>query len=264
MVAYTHLTGIGQTLVTPPLLVTGTYTVFIESESAAKGASTATMEVLLDPGQALVVDGPTQEAIIGAAGGSAHLLFAGTVGQNLGLGVSGLAFTPAGDAAVAIYKPDAALLTAYTCAANAAPCGINLLNLPATGTYSVVVRAATGGTGRFGATLSSELPGSLVAGGAAVAVILDRPGRNARIAFAGSAGQTLRLSWSGVAIAGASVNALVSVIAPDGSTTGAVSIANGSVSTYDIPALPATGNYALFVDPPAGAALNATLRIVTR
>ena len=34
---YTHLTGAGQTLVTPPLPVTGTYTVFIEPESAAQG-----------------------------------------------------------------------------------------------------------------------------------------------------------------------------------------------------------------------------------
>ena len=59
LLVYTHLTGAGQTLVTPPLPVTGTYTVFIEPESAAQGAATATMEVLLDPGQALAIDGPT-------------------------------------------------------------------------------------------------------------------------------------------------------------------------------------------------------------
>ena len=155
-------------------------------------------------------------------------------------------------------------LAAYACTASAGGCGANLLNLPATGTYSVVVRPTTGATGRFGVTLSSEWAGTLAVGGPAVAVNLDRPGRNARIAFAGSAGQTLRLSWSGVAIAGAPGNAIVSVIAPGGSTMGAVLVANGTASTYDIPALPATGNYALFVDPPAGATLNATLRVVTR
>ncbi len=261
---FAHLSGAGQMLVTPALPVTGTYTVFIEPESAAKGAATATMEVLLDPGRALAVDGPTQDMTIGVAGGSARLLFAGTAGQNLGLGVSSFAFNPATDATVSVYKPDGVQLSAYPCTASAGGCGGNLVNLPATGTYGVVVRPTTGATGSFGVTLSSEWVGTLAVGGGAVAVNLDRPGRNARLAFSGSVGQTLRLSWSSVAIAGAPGNAIVSVIAPGGSTMSTVLVANGTASSYDIPALPATGSYALFVDPPAGATLNATLRVVTR
>jgi hypothetical protein len=222
------------------------------------------MELLLDPGRALAVDGPTQDMTIGVAGGSARLLFAGTAGQNLGLGVSNFALNPATDATVSVYKPDGAQLTAYTCTASAGGCGGNLINLPATGPYAFVVRPTTGATGSFGVTLSSEWVGTLAVGGSAVAVNLDRPGRNARLAFSGSAGQTLRLSWSGVAIAGAPGAAFVSVITPGGSALGTAVIGNGATSTYDIPALPATGNYALFVDPPAGATLNATLRIVTR
>ena len=53
------------------------------------------MEVLLDPGQALVTDGPTLDTTIAVAGGSARYLFAGVAGQNLGLGVSNLALNPA-------------------------------------------------------------------------------------------------------------------------------------------------------------------------
>ena len=45
---------------------------------------------------------------------------------------------------------------------------------------------------------------------------------------------------------------------------GTVLIAHGSVGGYDIPALPATGSYTVFVDPPAAATLNATLRLVAR
>ena len=45
---------------------------------------------------------------------------------------------------------------------------------------------------------------------------------------------------------------------------GTALIANGSAGGYDIPALPATGSYTVFVDPPAGATLNATLRLVAR
>jgi hypothetical protein len=258
------VTGAGQTVVTPALPVTGTYTALIEPESAAKGAATASMEVLLDPGQALASDGPTQDTVIGVAGGSMRLLFTGTASQHLGLGISGFALNPPADASVSIYKPDGAQLAAYGCTASAGACAANLLNLPATGTYSVVVQPTTGAIGRFGVTLSSEWVGTIAVGGPAVTINLDRPGRNARLALSGSAGQTLRLSWSGVAIAGAPGNAVVSVIAPGGSTIGAVLVANGTASNYDLPALPATGSYALFVDPPAGATLNATLRVVTR
>ena len=74
---YSHLTGAGQILVAPPLPVTGTYTVFLEPESAAKGAATASMEVLLDPGQSLAVDGPTSAAAIDVPGGSARYTFTG-------------------------------------------------------------------------------------------------------------------------------------------------------------------------------------------
>ena len=219
LLAYTHLTGAGQTVVTPALAVTGTYTVFLEPESV-KGAATAAMEVLLDPGRALVIDGPTLDTTIAVAGGSARYLFAGMAGQNLGLGVSNLALNPTGDATVTIYKPDGLQLSAHGCAANSGGCGPNLGNLPTTGTYGIVVRPAAGATGGFSATLSSDLLGTLNAGGLALALTLDRPGRNARLAFAGTAGQTLRLSWSGVAIAGAPGNAIASINTASGSTFG--------------------------------------------
>ncbi len=48
LLAYAHLTGSGQTLVVPPLPVTGTYTVLIEPEPMGKVAVSAKVEVLLD------------------------------------------------------------------------------------------------------------------------------------------------------------------------------------------------------------------------
>ena len=193
---YLHLAGAGQTLVTPPLPVTGSYTVFIEPESAAQGAATVAMELLLDPGRALVVDGPTLDTAIGVAGGSTRYLLAGTAGQNLGFGISNLALNPTADATVTIYKPDGAVLTAFTCPASAGGCGGSLANLPLSGTFGMVVRPSNFAVGGFSATLSSDLAGTLVAGGSALSLALDRPGRNARIVFAGTAGQTLRLTWS--------------------------------------------------------------------
>ena len=262
LLVYTHLTGAGQTLVMPALAVTGTYSVFIEPEWAAQGAATATMELLLDPGRALDIDGATQPMAIGAAGGSARFLFSAASGQNLGLGIGNVDLNPRTDATIFIYRPDGTQLTAYGCAASTGSCSANLLNLPASGTYGIVVRPTTGAAGSLSATLSSELLGALTLGGPALAINVDRLGRNARLTFAGTAGQTLRVSWSGAAATAG--NTSLTVLTPAGSTMGGTIVSNGGTGTYDVPALPVTGSYTLFVDPQGGATPNATLRIAPR
>jgi hypothetical protein len=137
-----------------------------------------------------------------------------------------------------------------------------LLNLPATGTYGVLVWPLTGATGNVSATLSSDLPGTITVGGAPFALKLDRLGRNARLSFDGATGQTLRLSWSGVATLASST--FVTLISPSGSAIASTSVPSTGTGTYDIPVLPATGTYTLFVDPPAFVTLDATLRIAPR
>jgi hypothetical protein len=260
MHAYMHLAGKGQTLVAPPLPVTGTYTLFVEPEAAAQGAATAAMDVLLDPGQTLAIDGATLASTIAIPGAGARYTFAGTAGQNLGLGISNLALNPAWDATVTIYSPDGTTVTSVTCGAVAGRCGANLVKLTTTGAYGIVVRPA-GATGTLAATLSTDLGGSLTLG-SALPINLDRPGRNARVTFAGSAGQALRLSWSGVAIAG--TTGFVHVYATDGSTLTAASFASGAVGGVNLPTLAATGTYTVFVDPPAGATMGVNLTLATR
>jgi len=261
---YTHLTGAGQTLVPSPLPVTGTYTVFLEPEPAGKGAATASMEVLVDPGQSLAIDGAMPNATIGIAGGSARFTFAGTTGQNLGLGVSSLALNPRSDATVYVYRPDGAQFTAYTCAAATGGCNGNLGMLPSTGTYGIVVRSMVGATGGFNVALSSDLGGALAVGGPALPVILDRPGRNASLTVLGTPGQTVRLNWSAVAIVGAEGKSTVYFNTPTGATFATAVLAHGVSGGYDLPPLPSAGNYTVFIDPPAGAMLSATFALGAR
>ena len=261
---YAIAAGSGETLVLPPLSVTGTYTVFIEPDSnTAQGAATATMEVLLDPGQSLVVDAPTLTATIAVAGASARYNFIGTAGQSLGFGIANLALTNGWDATYSVYKPDGAALTAVSCSGAIGRCSNNLVKLPATGTYQVVVRPAYGGVGTFGVALSTDLVGTLAVG-IAQPLTLDRPGQNARLAFAGVSGQLLRLSWSGVSIAGANLYVYAYLLHPDGSTLKGTSFFNGATGGIDLPALPVTGTYTIFVDPVYGTAMNATLMLTTR
>ena len=110
--------------------------------------------------------------------------------------------------------------------------------------------------------VSSDLIGTLTVDGSPLALNSDRPGRNARLAFAGLAGQLLRVTWSGVTpFAGYS---LLTVISPAGAELGRGTVLSNGTGAYDIPTLPATGNYTLFIDPPLAATLNATLRVFHR
>jgi hypothetical protein len=222
------------------------------------------MEVLLDPGQSLAIDGTTINATIAVAGGSSRFTFAGTAGQSLGLGISSLALNPKSDATVYIHRPDGVQLTAYTCSASAVGCNGNLGNLPASGTYGIVVLPTAGAIGTFSVTLSSDFGGTLAVGGPALPVTLDRPGRNARLTVSGTPGQTVRLIWSAVAIVGADGKSMMYFNIPAGDTFASTILANGEAGGYDLPPLPATGNYTVFIDPQAGTTLNATLTLVAR
>ncbi len=166
-------------------------------------------------------------------GGSARYTFAGAAGQNLGLGISNLTLNPKVDATVYVYGPNGAQLAAYTCAASAGGCGGNVAPQSA-GTHGVVVRPAAG-DGRvrrhvvIGLRWSADRRRPRVAG-------FPRPARpNARLIIAGSAGQTLRLSWAAAAISGPSGRVLAYVNMPSGSTLGAVSIVNGAAGATTFP-----------------------------
>ncbi len=260
---FMHLTGTGQTLVAPPLPVAGTYTLFVEPESAAQGAATASMEVLLDPGQNLAVDGPTVASTIAVTGASARYTFAGTAGQSLGLGIGNIALNFSSGATISVYRPDGTTLAAVSCAATPGMCGVNLAQLPTTGKYQVVVRPTSGATGALNATLSTDLAGTLTLG-SPLALNLDRPGRNARLTFAGTAGQALRLSWSGVAIAGTTLNAVATLYHPGGTSMSSAVLTNGVAGGSNLPTLPVTGTYTIFIDPAAGTTMGATLTLAAR
>ena len=120
------------------------------------------------------------------------------------------------------------------CAASASACNGNLVNLPSTGVYGIVVRPAAGATGGFDATLSSDFGGTLAVGGPAVPVTLDRPGRNARLTVTGTPGQTVRLNWSAVAIVGADGKSLMYFNTPTGAAFASTMLTMGwqAVTTF--------------------------------
>ncbi|WP_223246706.1 hypothetical protein, partial [Sulfuriferula thiophila] len=81
---------------------TGTYTVFVDPNYAV----TASMQVTVDPGIALVADGASPTVTLNTAGQIGRLTFTATAGQNLGLGITGLTLSPTTStyAAVNVYN----------------------------------------------------------------------------------------------------------------------------------------------------------------
>lgn len=244
----------------PVLSATGTYTVFVDPPYGTTGS----MDVVLssDVIAALNVDGPSTDVVIDQTGQTARLTFNGTAGENLGLGISSFALTPSSSSYYAtfqILKPDGISLSTMYCYVSNGGCSRNLVNLPVTGTYTIVVTPYQGGTGGFTATLSTDFVDTLVAG-TPYSLNLSRPGQNARLVFDATAGTSRTLTIASLATSPASNIVYFTVYRPDGSTQTNAST-SGSSLIINLASLPATGTYTLFVDPNGHATATATVTL---
>ena len=249
------------------LPVTGTYTVLLD---AGFGVG-FTARLTLDPGIAAAVDGPTQALSTAVGGETIRYTFAGNSGDRVNLGLSGLAYSPSsgGYTTVSVYRPDGAYMAGGYCYASNPGGGCEAAlpaTLPSTGTYSITI-APPAGILVAGGTLaiSTPLAATLEVGGATQTVAISRPSQTARYAFSGTAGQLLRLNWTGtsVSISGTSTVA-VSVLKPDGSTLTSSYFGTGATGGVDIASLPATGTYTVVFDPTYAATMSAPVTLVTR
>ncbi|MEG3791447.1 IPT/TIG domain-containing protein [Lysobacter sp. CCNWLW3] len=242
------------------LPTTGNYRLWLDPLNGEKASGQVTMLTGVT-GVPVVGGDPSAHATV-AAGQNATLSFSASAGQNLGLGISDYVVngTTSGYSTVYVYRPDGSQLTYETCYQSYGGCELDLNNLAA-GTYTAVVQAPTGGNGSmsFKALLSAEATTTLQPG-TAYALDLSRRGQNARLSFAGSAGQTLALRISGQTTVPAARDVYYTISKPDGSLLqGAAVNANGIFNLHN---LPASGNYTVFVDPYYGATASAQLTLV--
>lgn len=228
------------------LPATGTYTVFLDPYQGGTGQ--LSLQLRADALNSIAVDG-TSVSVTMAAGQNGEIIFTGAVGQNLGLGISGFATSPAGGAlAVTVYSPTGATVIANCGSASA---GCTLPPLPSTGTYTL--RLDPGGTysASLTLTLSSDVVGVLVANDPATVFSTTRIGQGARYTFYATAGQNASVRWSGATFPGSS-NTL-SVFKPDGTQLAFGSMGAGApAGVLDLRSLPATGTYTVVADPYQG------------
>lgn len=229
---------------------TGVYTVFVDPFQAATGSVGITVNdngVATPPGQTvngtIAVDGSALNVSV-PANLTNRYTFTGAQGQRLGLGVTALATTPAGNSVtISIYRPDNTTILASCYGSAAFSC--NLPPLPGPGTYTVRVQSAVAASTSATLTLSSDVTGTLsVNAVSATTFSTTRPGQDGRYSFSGTTGQYLGLAWAGSTFASGTLN----VSKPDGSLLNSVSL-SGAAGYLDLAQLPASGTYIVWIDP---------------
>jgi YD repeat-containing protein len=234
------------------LPASGKYRVLVVPSNAA----TATMTVTLNPAMDVVVDGASINVSGSAPGYSRRLTFAGTAGQRVSTALTGLSYNPGSGSAsfIGVYKPDGTQLAAWTNNCHTANPGGNCWNvynaLPVTGTYTVVITPPTNMTFSGTLTVTTVLTGTLVSG-TPYSLELTRPGHHGRLTFSGTAGQpaTVRLGIGTTAPAAQSVS--MSIYRSNGTLVldgGSASASNDGM-VLNVPSLPATDTYYVYVFP---------------
>lgn len=234
------------------------------SVSTPQGKATSALEFFVAPPGVVAADiqytgritvnGVTVAAPILTQNKNGLLVFDGVAGQLLSIGLSGGTLPPQFYASV--YRPDGVALTTPVFYGSGGG-SLDLPVLPMTGTYTIFLDPYSIYTGTITVTLSTEVLGNITPGGAAVPVTINRVGQNARYLFTGTAGNTVSLNLSSVM----NMTGSVSIVKPDGTNLVApTSFGTGGV-VIDTQVLPASGTYAIFVNPSGTSTGNVTLTL---
>jgi hypothetical protein len=227
---------------------TGPYVTQLNPSGNATGSvAVAVYTVPSDPTVNLPMNGTAtvQTTVPGQVG---HMTFTGTASQNVSLNVNSTG-APNCSWWISIIKPDGtSLLNSQACNSTYF---MDKTSLPASGTYTISFPPdghTPTITGTWTANLynvPADVTGSVVIGGASLAVTIGTPGQNASITFnnstAGILG-TVHISSNTIG------NVTVTVLNPDGTQ---LTSATSSASSFNLPqkTLSQTGTYTIQINP---------------
>jgi YD repeat-containing protein len=176
-------------------------------------------------------------------GKNALVVFDGTAGQAFAAGFTSVSIATAFGT---LFRPDGMQLATGNVTTTSGALNSMHTTLPMTGTYTLqfVPNYYFGWqTGSFTLTLSED-PASvpIVIDGSAVTITISRPGQHKAATFTGTTGQRLSLAFTSVTAGSAAT-----VVKPDGTTLATTTVYEGT--NLDLPDLPASGTYTIWVDP---------------
>jgi YD repeat-containing protein len=204
-----------------------------------------------------IARGESEAVTIGTPNKIALVVFDGTAGQRVSLGISEVSFSNgAGLFEVSILGPYGARLASKLVGR---PDDIDMEPLPDTGTYTIVADPGAL-TGSLTLTLSEPVTGTITIDGPSVPVILTRPGQDARLTFEGTAGQRVDLGVGEVSFGTGAGAVEVSFLHPDGTTLASRLVFSKGRSIHTDP-LPDTGTYTIVVDPQEAKTVRLTLTL---
>jgi hypothetical protein len=227
------------------LPVTGSYTIFIDPLSTYTGSFKITVSSELS-GE-IVPHGSAVTANINRTGQKARYTFSGESGQTVSLQLSEVTIR---SGYVSIVAPDGSLLGKPISFVSGGGVGGAMIPgqvLPASGTYAVLVESDLSYTGKLKLTLynAPDLTGTIMIDQGTVTPNLTVPGQRARYTFNGTEGQWVNVGLTGVSIP----MTTVAILKPDGSKWESTTVGPSGGSLDPLTALPATGTYAIAVEP---------------
>jgi hypothetical protein len=198
-------------------LAAGTYSVTLTPEEQA---DTISFSAQIQPdviGPVLTANTPATINL--AAGEVERLTFSANLGDTIALALSGVATTPAGQSVnYNLYRPDGGQITTgnyYTSSGTASSTVMNLANLPAAGTYTLVVYTISGvpATAQIAeyASATTTPSGTLPTNNTVESYAARTAGQDIYLTFKATQGQNLELTLSNIATGGSNDPLQVSV-----------------------------------------------------
>jgi Chitobiase/beta-hexosaminidase C-terminal domain/Bacterial Ig-like domain len=261
LVAATAVGASGGFIDTKTLPVNGTYTIVVNPQSFAVGATTLTLyDVPPDVSVSIAPDGTPVTVTTTGAGQNAKLTFAGTAGDRISLKVGPTCCS----LSVSIQKPGGTNLFAPV-VIGASGGFVDTKTLPVNGTYTILVSPQAEATGSVTVTLydvPADALASITPGGAPVTLTTTVPGQNAKATFTGVNGRGVALKLDGVTMGTSATSSLqLSIVKPDGTNLVAPTLFGRSGGFIDTKNLPANGTYSIVVNPQADATGSVTLTL---
>ena len=245
----------GSSLFIDPLQlpVSGTYTILIDPSGAGTGQATVTAYDVTDVTGTITIDGPQVSQTINTPGQVIRLTFSGTSGVRLSVNSSST-FTTCWT--LQILKPDTTQLSStFTCGASVF---VDPIQLPATGTYTLIGDPSGNGTGQLNAQLYSvtDTTQSITVGGSSVVSTVGTPGQINRLTFSGTSGQRIAVNSTTTF----STCWTLQILKPD-ATQLSSNFTCGASMFVEPQQLPTTGTYTIVLDPSGAGTGQATTNV---